>query len=113
MAKHILTIRGTDRQFFELIKFGEKTIETRAATDKYRRIKAKDILIFKCGKNKLEKAVTRVHHFRTIEDLAGSLDLRKIMPFVSSIKQAKLVWYSFPGYQEKIRKYGLVAFEIR
>lgn len=112
MAKHILTIRETDWRIFELIKVGKKTIDTRAATDKYQRIRAGDILVFKCGKDRLEKVVVKVHHLRDIKDLIQSLDLRKIMPFVSSIRQAKQIWYSFPNYREKIKRYGLVAFEI-
>jgi len=36
MVKFILPIREEDRQFLEAIRRGEKTIETRAATPKYR-----------------------------------------------------------------------------
>ncbi len=112
MDKHVLKIREQDRINFDLIKSGEKTIETRAGTDKFRKIKAGDILILKCGKDRLEKKVIRTYYFETIEALVKTLDLKKIMPFVSSVEQAKQVWYSFPNYEQKIKKYGLVAFEL-
>lgn len=39
MKKHILKIRKTDKIVFEAIRDNKKTIETRAATEKYRNIK--------------------------------------------------------------------------
>jgi ASC-1-like (ASCH) protein len=113
VSKILLNIRQKDREFFELIKNGQKTIETRAATKKFQKIKPGDILIFKCGKDRLEKEVAKVHFFKTIEDLVKSLDLKKIMPQVKSENEAKQVWYSFPGYQEKIKNHGLAAFELK
>lgn len=112
MAKHILRIREIDRKFFDVIKSGKKTIETRAATDKLRLIKTGDVLKFVCGRDILEKRILKVYRFKNIDDLAKSLDLEKIMPLVSSLDEAKKIWFSFPGYKEKIKKYGLVAFEL-
>jgi len=113
MAKHLLRIREVDRKFFEIIKSGEKTIETRAATDKFRLIKTGDVLKFVCGKDILEKRVKRISHFDNIDGLAKSLDLKKIMPFATSLEEVKKIWYSFPDYKEKIKKYGLFAFELK
>mgnify|MGYP001583733808 CR=1 FL=1 len=112
MVKHLLRIREVDRKFFDVIKSGEKTIETRASTNKFRGVKTGDTLSFVCGKNILEKKVLKVHYFKNIDDLAKSLDLKKIMPFASSLEEAKKIWLSFPSYKEKTKKYGLVAFEL-
>ena len=110
---HVLRIREVDRKFFEIIKSGEKTIGTRAATDKFRLIKTGDVLKFVCGRDTLEKKVLKVHYFKNVDDLAKTLDLKKIMSFVSSLDEVKKIWYSFPNYKEKIKKYGLLAFELK
>ena len=112
MKKHILRIREIDKDFFDIIENGLKTIETRAATNKLRAIKKGDILVFVCGDKKLEKRVKEVSYFKTIEELIKKIDLKKIMPLVSSLEEAKKVWYSFPNYEKKISKFGLLAFDL-
>jgi ASC-1-like (ASCH) protein len=114
MKKHLLRIRVSDRKlFFEIIKNGGKTIDTRAGTKKFQLIKAGDILKFVCGKESLERKVLKVYRFGTIEEMLKTLDLAKIMPFAKSMAETKKVWHSFPQYEEKIKKYGLLAFEMK
>jgi ASC-1-like (ASCH) protein len=113
MAKYVLRIREVDKTFFEVLKSGEKTIETRAATNKYRKIKKGDILKFTCGNEFLEKKVDKVTLFKNIDSLIERLDLKKIMPQVSSVKEAKEIWRSFHNYEEEIKKYGITAFELK
>ena len=112
MKKYTLPIREVDKSFFDVLRQGLKTIETRAATDKYRQIKSGDILVFVCGKDKLEKRVKGVSRFQTIDELVKVFDFKKIMPLVSSVEEMKEVYYSFPGYRGKIEKFGLVALEL-
>ena len=113
MKKYILRIRGTDKFVFDSIKKGDKRVETRAATDRYRRIKEKDVLVFVCGNERIEKKVKKVSYFKDIDEMIKKIDFKKIMPFVSSsVEEMKSVCYSFSGYREKIKKFGLVAFEI-
>ncbi len=66
---HTLLIREEDKLFFEAIKNGIKTTETRAATEKYRTIKEGDVLDFVCGKEHLKKGVRSVKLFKTIEQV--------------------------------------------
>ena len=58
MKKHILKIREVDRIVLKAIKNNQKTIETRAATAKFRKIEKGDVLVFVCGDDKLEKEVS-------------------------------------------------------
>ena len=88
-------------------------METRAAAPKYRKIKVGDILVFTCGADRLEKQVAAVQHCATIKDLLAKIDLKEIMPGVSLAAEAKKIWYSFPNYREKIKKYGLVAWWLK
>jgi len=113
MNKYILTIRKTDKIVFDSIKNGTKSIETRAATDKYKKIKVGDILVFKCDSEILEKQITSIQYFKTIDEMVTIIAFKKIMPFVNSVKEMKKVYYSFPNYKEKIEKCGLVAFLVK
>jgi len=110
MTKHILRIRGVDRVVLDSVKNGTKTIETRAGTDKFRRVEVGDILVLVCEGEKLEKQVKKIEYFKSIDQMLKSIDYKKIMPHVDSEEQAKQVWHSFSGYKEKIKKVGLAAF---
>lgn len=112
MAIYTLLIREVDRKVFEAIRNGSKEIETRAAIEKYRKILKGDILNFVCGEDTLQKTVANVQIFDTISKLINEYDFKKIMPFVNSTEEMKEVYFSFPGYKEKIAKFGIIAFEL-
>lgn len=113
MTKYILKIRQVDKVVFDEIKNGSKTIETRAATDKYRGIQEGDILVFACGDEKLEKMVDKVDIYKSIDEMIRAIDFKSVMPFVDSIDEMKKVYFSFPNYKEKIKTFGLVAFKLK
>lgn len=112
MKQHILKIRAVDKDFFIFLRDGIKTIETRTATPKYQKIKEGDFLIFVCGNKKLKKKVKKVHLLGSVDKLLERFDFKKIMPHTSSKKEAKKIWHSFPGYKEKISKYGLIVLVL-
>jgi len=41
-----------------------------------------------------------------------AISFKKIMPWVKSIADARKTYYSYPGYKEKIKKFGIVALEL-
>lgn len=112
MKKYTLRFAAVNKRNLDAIRTGLKTVETRAATKKYRYIKSGDILALVCGRQKLEKKVLRARHFKTIDGLFRSIPMKKINPFVKSVKEAKETYYGYSGYREKIRKFGLVAFDL-
>lgn len=113
MKKHILRIRKVDKFVFDSIKENKKTIETRAATNKLKKIEVGDFLIFICNNEKLEKEVKKVKLYKTIDQMVKEIDFKKIMPFVDSIDEMKKVYFSFPNYKEKIEKFGLIIFKMK
>ena len=108
----ILRFRKKDRHNFLEIKRGLKTIETRAATPKYRKIQKGEILIFVCGKERLKRRVRRVSIFRSIAAMTKKFNFKKIMPSLKSEKEMQAVYYGYAGYKVKIKKFGLIAFEL-
>lgn len=112
MKRYILRFRKVDRDIFEQIKKGEKTIETRAATTRYKNIAAGDILVFVWDNSRLEKVVKKATTFKSVPEMLGRYDIKSIMPDLSTIEEALKQYKSFPGYEEKIKKFGIIALEL-
>ncbi len=109
MRTWTLRFRVIDRDNFNEIKYGLKTVETRANTERYANVKTRDILLFVCGKDRLRKKIRRVRRFKTIAAMTRAISYKKIMPSVSSIRGMREVYYGYPNYKEKIKKFGIVA----
>lgn len=112
MSRVVLKFRAVNKDTFETIKDGRKKIETRAGTKKYLGIKKGDIAVFVCGKKRFEKRVKKIEHFSSIAAILKKYKPVQINPKTHTIKEAREMWYSFPGYKEKIKKGGLLAITI-
>jgi ASC-1-like (ASCH) protein len=112
MKKFILKFNVVDKNNFLEIKDGLKVVETRAATPKYCEVKKGDTLVIVCGKNRLEKKVKRVRIFKSIGAMVKVIPRQKIMPSVESMPEMRQIYYGYPNYREKLKKYGVIAFDI-
>ena len=110
--KYLLKFRAVNRDTFEAIRSGEKKIETRAATERYRNIRAGDVVVLSCGKQKFQRAIKSAQHFKSIPALFKKYKIKEVMPEVKTLKEAEKVYYSYPAYEEKIKKFGLIALEL-
>ncbi|MBI2632779.1 MAG: hypothetical protein HYW78_00090 [Parcubacteria group bacterium] len=110
--KIVLRMRAKNRDIFEAVKNGTKKVETRAATKKFISVKAGDSIVVRCGKDRFEKKVKRVQHFFSLDALFKKYRPHKITPWISSEKKQRALYYSFPGYREKIKRYGIIAMEL-
>lgn len=108
-----LRFRAINRDIFDAIKSGKKKVETRAATERYRNIKIGDTVKLICGKNSFEMKVKKVKIFKTIIAILRDYKIKQINPNVESEKELRKMYYSFTGYRDKIRKYGLIAIELK
>lgn len=113
MKRHRLVLRASDQEIFDQIKSGEKSIETRAATTRYAKIQAGDELEFVCGQDKVIKAILAVVRYDTVESIFQSADWSRVMPGVDSLDEAKRIYYSYPGYEDKIDRHGLIALYLQ
>ena len=112
MNRFILRVRAADKNNFLEIKNGLKLVETRAASPQYREIKKGDTLVVVCGRQRVEKKVKRVRIFRSIGAMVKAIPYKKIMPSINSLKDLRRAYYSYPDYREKLRRYGIIAFDI-
>jgi len=108
-----LRFRARDKEIFEAIKSGAKTVETRAGTAKYQNVKVGNSLICVCGGEKLEKSIAAFTIFKTPEALVKKYKPRSIHPAATSLADLLKMWHSFPGYKEKIAQFGIAAFELK
>ncbi|HUZ92459.1 MAG TPA: ASCH domain-containing protein [Candidatus Paceibacterota bacterium] len=107
-----LRFRASDRNDFDNIKNGIKSVETRAATERYRAIKKGDLLRIVCGNARIEKKVKRVRRFASIEAMLRAIPRITIMPETVSVAEMRKAYYGYPGYKEKIKKFGIIAMEV-
>ena len=112
MRTWTLRLRKTDTEIFDQIKKGTKPVETRAATVRYVPIENGDTLIFVCGDKRCSKKIKRKTHFKNVDSLFKKIPFNKILPSSKSVGEAKKVYGSFSGYGEKIKKFGIFAFEL-
>src|SRR4051812_29890858 len=90
--QHILRFNASNKNStdsFKTLLEGTKVVETRAATDKYRKVKTGDMLVFVCGKKKLEKKVKKAKVFKFIDSMAKVIPFKKVNPWAKNIKELK------------------------
>ena len=113
MKTYTLTFRQIDKNNFDELQSGIKSIETRAASPKYQSIKIGDTLTFICGNNKFSRVIKTKRHFKNLDSMFKVIPFKKIMPELDSIEEVKKIYYSYPNYKEKIKKFGILAFELK
>lgn len=113
MKTIVLRLRAADKEIFDAIKTGNKKVETRAATKKYKNIQAGDIVVFVCDKKKFRKTVKRVRHFRSVSAMLKVYKVKDIMPKLRTKKELEAAYHGYPHYREKIKRSGLVALEFK
>ena len=113
MKTYTLRFRAVDKENFEDLRKGIKSVETRAASVKYRPIEKGDTLIFVCGKDKFSKIIIEKNHFKSIDAMFKKIPFKKISPDLKIKKEAEERYYSYPNYKEKIKKFGILAFELK
>ncbi len=110
--KYTFIFAHENKNSFDNIQSGRKTLETRAGSLKYQTIKVGDILVMYCDGERFEKKVTRVAHFDSIRDLLKVYSVKRINPDLDTEEELTYTYYSYPGYEERIKKFGMLVFEL-
>ena len=111
--KILLRFRVVDRDIFEAIRRGQKKVETRAITIRYQGIQVGDEVTLVCGNKKIKRLVYKTEMFKSIDALLKKHKPQSINPKIKTSQEAREMWYSFPGYKDKIKKHGLVAIHLK
>lgn len=107
-----LKFRAVNRDIFEAICDGRKKVETRACDEKFRDITQGDVVMLMCEDDTFTKTVQSVEVFATIEALLEKYAPQDINPACATADDIRAMYYSFPGYKEKIEEHGLIALEL-
>jgi ASC-1-like (ASCH) protein len=110
--KHRLVFAKENKDTWENIKVGLKTIETRAGSVKYKKVKKGDILVLFCDGKQFERTVKKVTHVTSVAALIKKYNPSSINPGVHTLKEMEGMYYRYPGYKEKIAQFGILAFEL-
>ncbi|MEK9157664.1 MAG: hypothetical protein AAB638_00585 [Patescibacteria group bacterium] len=113
MKTHTLKFRAVNKDTFEAIESNKKKVETRAGTVKNTKIEVGDVLKFVCGKESFEKKVSNIKKYKNIKAILKDYEPKEINPKLKTEGETIDMYYSFPKYKEKIKKYGLIAFELK
>src|SRR3989344_4693895 len=95
---HTLEFREVNRDTFDLVCNGGKTLETRAGTDKYANIAAGDTIIFSCGDDTCTKQAVKVEKFPSIDAIYEKSQPQQINPTWKTEQDGRDAWDSFPNY---------------
>jgi ASC-1-like (ASCH) protein len=109
---YTLPFLEADRTTFEFIQHGIKKIETRAGSPEYLKIKEGDTLVFTCGEDSVTRTVKKVSHAESEEHLFFMFKTEQINPQALSYDELRQKYASFPGYPERIKEYGILAFHL-
>lgn len=113
MKTYRLVFREKDKFNFDQLKSGVKSIETRAASVKYKNINIGDGLVFSCGDATFSRNVAKKYWWPSIDMMTKEISFKKVMPEVESVEEMKKVYASYPNYSEKIAEFGLLGFELK
>lgn len=111
--KLTLRFRAVNDDFFQAIRNGKKKVETRAATIKYRNVKPGDLVEFVCGKKRFSRTVKSAQIFKSVNAMLRVHKFTDIMPNAKSIQDLEQSYNSFPGYREKLKKFGIIALKFK
>ena len=107
-----LVFREVDRARFDEVRDGTKAVETRAATPKYQAVNVGDELQFSCGGDTFSKKVIKKFHWPGIEAMLAEIPLKRAFPDLDTPEQVQARYAGYPGYAEKIPKFGIAGFEL-
>jgi len=112
MKTVFLRFRIVDRKNFDAIKRGLKKIETRAGSPRYQGIEKGYVLTIACGKERIARRVVNARRFKSVDALMRAVPFRDIMPWAPTKAAAREAWYGYPGYEERLKKFGIVAWNL-
>lgn len=108
----LFRIGQKNRNIFEALRAGTKKVETRAATSRYKNLQKGDSVSFLCEGERLEKEIASVMYFAFIDSLLKKYKPMGINPAIETKEDIVKMYHSFPGYEEKIKEFGIVALEF-
>lgn len=100
------------REYIEMIAQGRKTIEGRVNTGSFAHIGPGTKIHFFAGAFSVDVVVKAVRKYKSFDDMLAGEGYEKCVPNAHNIQHASRIYADIPGYPERARTFGVVAFEI-
>ncbi len=108
-----------DAVYFDLIKSGKKTFETRVFDPKRQKLKLLEVLEFEHRETKetFQAQIIELAHFKNFREAIVDCGLKKVMPNVASVQKAVTLYETFPhdegSYLKGAQKYGVLRIKFK
>lgn len=102
--------------YFELISTGEKVVEGRLNTPKYRLVEEGDHLEFVSTEDESKKItclVCKILAYSSFQSMLEDQGLGRCLPGIATLEEGVQIYRSFPGYREGESTWGACAFLIK
>ncbi len=111
--RRVFFIAKREKEIFDHIRSGKKSVETRAATPRALHAKAGDIAVFLCAGERIEKRIKAATHFKSVAAMLKKYEAAAINPSARSSRDLLRMYATFPGYAEKLQAFGIIAIELQ
>ena len=109
-------INTPERPYLKWLKDGVKTAEGRVNSEKYRKIKIGDEIIFTDTKSDdfIKGFVIFKHEYRNFEEMLKAEGVKNMLPFLNDadLEKGIQVYQNFPG-SERVKKCGCMAIGMK
>ena len=112
MKNYILRFRASDKDIFDALISGQKKVETRAASVRYKNMSVNDMVTLVCGESKKTKRIKKVKIYKSLDALLRAYKVSDIAPSLKTKAELQALYASFTGYIEKIKQFGFLAIEL-
>lgn len=101
------------KQYFNLIRNGQKTIEGRINSRPFNEWKENQEVEFFCGEQSVKCRIVKVVRHSSFEEMLEKEGYKPCLPDVSSLEQGIKIYDNIPGYADKAKRFGVLAIHIQ
>ncbi len=112
MKNWTLSYPTADKENFEAIRKGIKSIETRPGISKYKMIKVGDTITFTCNGAHFTKEVVKRYHWPSPEALVREVHFKKVLPSANTTNETEGAFENDPEYTENMATWGMFGFGL-
>lgn len=104
----ILTLK---EPYFSQLSSCKKTVEWRSGKN-FEYYKIGDVITFINWNKQISKKIANIIKYSSLEEYIENEWLENILPWIKTKEDAVRIYEWIPGYKEKIKKYGIIAFKF-
>lgn len=100
------------KQYFDLIRSGQKTVEGRIFSGDCKQMKAGDKILFFCGTNEITRTIRNIHVYDSFAEMLQHEGVGTCLPGVRSVERGVAIYHAIPNYRERAYRSGVVALQL-